>query len=261
MLIINACIAAAIVYTGLKTFTRQRAWQKSAGLITRNGRINRIPSSEAEEDGQREIDVQLSRACTVSSISMGVSIIGAFGFPWFGLLSAPLTVYGALPALEQAFASVFAENRRYLSLVWAAVIMGLLASQRFISASSLTWLHDITTLVSHRLRFVNNLLVNELEHGYQLLTQLYGAKPSSVWVLMDGIALELPFEALQVGDTIVISTREVIPVRGMIVDGTAMVVRWQPTGNGQPEKKRVGDQVLSSSLVVSGRINVQVESI
>ncbi len=261
MLISGACVAAGIMYAGLKTLIRQRSQRKAARIITQNGQANQTSSPVIEEDRHQEIEVQLSRACAISSIAVGLSIVSAFGYPLFGVLSAPLTVYGAIPAFEQASAAMLTENRKYMSVVWSAVVIGSLATGRFFSAAVLTWLDDFVVLWSNRLSLFNKLIVGELEHRYQLLTQLYGVKPASVWVLVDDVGLEIPFSELQVGDTVVMSTKEVIPVRGTVVDGTARVVRWRPGGNGQPENKEIGDQVTASTLILSGSIKVQVESL
>ncbi|MGQ4810247.1 hypothetical protein NKDENANG_03698 [Candidatus Entotheonellaceae bacterium PAL068K] len=262
MLIVNVCIVGGVVYAGLKTWSQRRPRKSKAWLTARRDQEQRDAWLATEAGGSDQSELHASRSCIISTISLGLSISGAFGYRWLSLVSVPLTVYTAIPVFEHAFVTLFSTGRRYMSIVGSAAIIVTLTTQRYIVASLLTWLYDVMTLLGHRVQRLNHLLLHEFEQSCnQFLAQVYGAKPRSVWVLVNGIDIELPFEDLKVGDTVLVREREVIAVDGTIVDGTAVVSRWLSPGSGRPESRGPGDRVVASSLVLSGRICVRVENV
>ena len=84
-------------------------------------------------------------------------------------------------------------------------------------------------------------------------------RPSYVWLLKDDVEVESPFEALKCGDVIVIYAGETIPVDGRIVSGIVSVDQHTLTGESQPVEKGVGDPVLTSTIILSGKVLIEVE--
>lgn len=260
MLITNLCIVGGIAYAGLRTLMKRRSRHKVIWLATPNGQTHHVrPLTEVHRHDER--DAQLFRSYTVSLLSLGLSTIGRFGYPLISLTSVPLTVYGSVPLFEQAFATFFLSTRHDMAVVLSAVVIGTLTTQHYVLASLLTWIYDVTAVLTHRLHLFTQLFQSELEHSHALLSQLYGVKPPAVWVLVNGVGVEIPFQELRVGDTVVIRAGEVIPVDGTIVAGTAEVIRWLPNGSGQREDKRPGDHVITPTLVVSGNLSVCAERV
>lgn len=91
------------------------------------------------------------------------------------------------------------------------------------------------------------------------LVNLFQLQPDKVWVRIDGIEIEIPFEELQIGYTLVVHAGQTIPVDGTIIAGAATVDQQMLTGEAQPVEKSVGDSVLASTLLISGMIDVAVE--
>ena len=71
--------------------------------------------------------------------------------------------------------------------------------------------------------------------------------------------MEIPLSAIQQGDILVIGAGETIAVDGVIVSGAAVIDQHRLTGEAQPAEKALGDTVLASTVVLSGKIQVQVE--
>jgi cation transport ATPase len=264
MLIVQACIAGGLLYMGFKALVRQRPWNSAGSLGRRDIQSYNAAGSATTVDDANQLVHQTSRYVTISSMSAGLSIMGAFGFPVLSMASVPLTVYATFPAFARAYLTLFTERRIPLSIVWAAVIVGALGTKRYILASLLTGCSNVSTLVALRVRHFNRRLGRELERDYRqtlnVLAQLYGAKPQSVWVLVDGVGIETPFEDLKVGEVVMVRQGEVSPVAGTVVDGTALVTRFLPPEAGQSVDKGPGAHVSASTLVISGSINVQVEN-
>ncbi len=95
--------------------------------------------------------------------------------------------------------------------------------------------------------------------AHKHLHEIFQLQPDKVWVRVDGVELEIPFEKLAIGDTLVLHSGQVVPVDGKVITGAAMVDRHVLTGEAQPVETTVDDQIFASTLVISGSIDVQVE--
>ncbi len=91
------------------------------------------------------------------------------------------------------------------------------------------------------------------------LTHLLGEQPTRVWVVVDGVEIEIAFEQLQLGDILVLTAGQQVPVDGLVVRGEATVDQHRLTGESQPVEKAEGDALLATTLVLGGRIWVRVE--
>ena len=115
---------------------------------------------------------------------------------------------------------------------------------------------------------VGGLMLNMLGAKVQLLTQvvtrhslshLFGEQPAQVWVVVDGVEMQIPFGQLRMGDILVLDAGQPVPVDGVVVQGTAMLDQHRLTGESEPVEKSAGDPVLAATLVLGGRIRVRVE--
>ncbi|MBO0615215.1 heavy metal translocating P-type ATPase [Thiothrix fructosivorans] len=102
------------------------------------------------------------------------------------------------------------------------------------------------------------MMVCEDVSRYELVN-IFQQQPRSVWVVVDGTEMEIPFAQLKAGDVLVMDVGHTIPVDGVIVDGIASIDQHMLTGESQPVDKGVGDMVLAATIVLGGRIFVQVE--
>ncbi len=124
------------------------------------------------------------------------------------------------------------------------------------------WLSGFATIASIGLFLIGIGLkakaVSE-DHAHKHLNEIFQLQPDRVWVRVDGVELEIPFEKLAIGDTLVLQSGQVIPVDGKVITGAAMVDQHVLTGEARPIDITVDDQVFASTLVISGSIDVQVE--
>ncbi|KPA18382.1 hypothetical protein MHK_001398, partial [Candidatus Magnetomorum sp. HK-1] len=81
----------------------------------------------------------------------------------------------------------------------------------------------------------------------------------NVWIIKDGVEVEISLESLNRNDIIIVVTGEVIPVDGIITEGTAMIDQQSMTGESIPVEKIAGDHVFASTLIVRGRIYIKVQ--
>ena len=92
----------------------------------------------------------------------------------------------------------------------------------------------------------------------QNLVNLFGQQPKQVWVVVDGVELEIPFEQLQAGDILVVDAGQMIPADGEVVEGLAAVDQHMLTGESQPAEKEPGSLAMASTVVLGGRLKIRV---
>ena len=104
------------------------------------------------------------------------------------------------------------------------------------------------------------LLTQTEENSRQQLANIFGQQPQLVWVKRDGVEVEIPFSAIHKEDIVIVNAGEVIPVDGIVDDGLATVDQQMLTGESQPVEKETGSPVFAATLVLTGRLNIRVES-
>ncbi len=91
------------------------------------------------------------------------------------------------------------------------------------------------------------------------LVSIFGQQPQQVFVLCDGVEVEVPIEKLRAGDIVVVSAGQTVAVDGVIVKGSASIDQRVLTGESQPAEKGAGDKVLAATIVLRGRIAIRAE--
>ena len=109
------------------------------------------------------------------------------------------------------------------------------------------------------LSFGRVLVKKTQDDSKKLLLNAFGKQPRYVWLYRDGAEVQIALDRLQPLDVIVVNTGEVVPVDGIIVQGMAMIDQHALTGESTPAEKGVGDRVFAATLMVAGKILVQVE--
>jgi len=84
-------------------------------------------------------------------------------------------------------------------------------------------------------------------------------KLKKVWILVNQVEVEIPLPEIKINDLVIIDTGEMIPVDGKIFEGMATIDQRALTGESQPVEKKNGDQVFASTVLITGKIYIQVE--
>ena len=71
--------------------------------------------------------------------------------------------------------------------------------------------------------------ISENQSRNNLFT-IFQLQPGKVWVRTGGSKVEIPFDQLQIGDTLVLHGGQMVPVDGTIVAGVATVDQHKLTG-------------------------------
>ena len=105
-------------------------------------------------------------------------------------------------------------------------------------------------------KYLESLSTNKTTKAIEDLTKLIPTKA----IKLDGDnQVEVDTKDLKIGDVVLVKQGAVIPVDGVIVKGTASLDESNITGESIPVYKTTNDEVISSSIVVSGTIEVEVK--
>jgi heavy metal translocating P-type ATPase len=182
---------------------------------------------------------------------------GATGLALLGNRSRLFSVLGAAGVLwlsRDLFALVAKDFRRghYLSIYLIGVVMlvGMIATGRLALAA-------FSGVVGGLFGKIVNRVEDDSE---QALVRVFSGHPAQVWVLVDGVELAVDFHAIKPGDLVIVNAGEVVPVDGCIQTGAGQVDQHLLTGESQPVDKVPGEAVFASTLLLSGRLAIRVET-
>jgi P-type Cu+ transporter len=91
-------------------------------------------------------------------------------------------------------------------------------------------------------------------HTSEALRRLIGLAPRTARVLRDGQELDVPIDAVRVGDLVRVRPGETIAVDGVVTDGGSPVDESMVTGESMPVAKRVDDLVVGATLNTTGTL-------
>jgi heavy metal translocating P-type ATPase len=247
-MVISSLILAAGAYYGKKIYQRWQTPQTSSQPVKLTGGMAKKSGDEAATE-LAVANQETNHYLTVSGVGMGLATAGALFFPPLRMLGLSCTLYSCLPIFQETYKSLVKERRlRAITLDSVAVVGSLAAHYYLLSA------------FSGGLYFAGRkLLLKTEDHSRKKLVGVFEQQPRLVWLWRDGLELQVPFESIESGNVIVVNAGEVIPADGVIVEGIAAIDQRRLTGESQPTEKEAGDQVFAATVVLSGRLLVQVE--
>lgn len=204
-----------------------------------------VDSPDVESDSDPE-DEDTDFYLGLSVASLGVAVAAPFMPLPLGMVSAGGIVYTCIPIFQDAYAGMRKKQLR-VTVIDTMAILGLVAGRLYIPAS-----------LSCSLYYGGRkLMLMSEDRSRKSLVNIFGEQPKTVWVLHDGDEVEIPFEEIKAGDTVVVEAGQVIPVDGQIVKGNASIDQHMLTGEAQPFERTVGDDVFAATVVLAGRILIE----
>ena len=228
----------------------QEAVQKKINSLfgdKRGQQLNEL-SSNRELSEISEEEKSVNRRLGVASANLGTGIVCKLFYPHLLVLTIPLTLGLSIPRYKSAYLSL-KKHKVDIAIVDSVLITWALYSG-FLFASVVG-----TSIITISLR----LLAKTKNNCQNRLIGVFNQHSRTVWILIDGADVEIPFEKLRPGDIVVVNAGESILADGTVVQGYASIDQHVLTGESQPAEKTVGDQVFASTLILSGKIYVQAE--
>ena len=195
------------------------------------------------------IEQRIHPYLTLASISLGLSVAGIFASPWWGLLSVVPTVYTTMPVALLTYRDAVQEGRIGISAYDLIISAVALSARNFFVAS----------LSSFAFYLSRKLLMRAQDRFHRGLVRMVNTQPREVWILRQGLEVQIPFDQVRIGDVVVARAGEITPIDGVVARGDASLDQSIVTGETRPIDKTVGDPVYAFSVVLSGRLDIRVE--
>ncbi len=90
---------------------------------------------------------------------------------------------------------------------------------------------------------------------------LMNLRPQVATVRRDGKEMELPVEAVTVGDTVIVRSGGSIPVDGTVLSGSAFIDQSALTGESVPVERTVGDSVAAATINQAGFLELRADKV
>ena len=227
--------------------------QKINPLLTGSNRRQQLALLSVDENKITELpnprEQVANRYIGLSVITMGLGTVGSYLFSPLLIPTMALGIYLMLPVYQRTFYTLFVERKVKMVLLVALYLTGFWLTGYYVFAGFVQGLY-----------FLGMKIIFHMEGRSRAnLTNLFGQQPRFVWRLVNEVEVETPFADLQIGDAVVVNAGEPIPVDGVVIDGLGSVDQHKLTGESQPVEKEAGDEVFTSTLLLSGRLVVQVE--
>ncbi|MGY6215681.1 heavy metal translocating P-type ATPase [Methylolobus aquaticus] len=197
------------------------------------------------QDALDKLDLDL----TICTVSLPIAAAAQLAVPALLPVAAGLFAYTAIPCFKGAYEVLFKERRLGIDVLDSIVVLGCLATLQVFPGAVLAWC----------LSFGRLLVKKTEDNSKKLLLNAFGKQPRFVWLVQDGVEIEVPLDRVAQGDIVAVHTGDMVPVDGHIVEGMAMIDQHALTGESTPAEKGVGDRVFASTILVAGKIFVSVE--
>jgi heavy metal translocating P-type ATPase len=198
-----------------------------------------------------EVEKKNNQNLVISLVSLGLTTAGALVSRTFTLIAIPALIYTSIPFYKEAYKSLFKERKIKIAVADVIIVTGCLASGYFFAAS----------LAGSFYFGSRKLLLKAEEQSNQSVINIFGKQPRYVWILSDESEIKMPLESLKINDIVIVNAGETIPIDGFITLGVASIDQHILTGESQPEEKGISDQVFASTVVLSGKIYIQVDKL
>jgi len=192
---------------------------------------------------------EANRNIVLSSGAMGLALLGSV-YPMLHILAVGAVLY----LIRDMFYFIWRDFKKghFLSvyLLGAIMFIGMIATGHLVLAAFSGVLGG----------FFMKIIKKAEDSSEKQLINVFSGHPNRVWIEKEGIEIQVDFNTLQKGDRVIVNAGEIIPVDGVIHSGLANVDQHILTGESQPVELEVGDKVFASTLLLSGRIAILVET-
>ena len=210
--------------------------------------IEIIDSALVNADRQDALD-KLDLDLALCTVSLPLAATAQLAFPPLMPVAAGLFAYTAIPSIQGAYDVLVKERRLGVDVLDSLVVIGCLGTLQILPGAVMAWCLSL-----------GRLLVKKTEdNSRKMLLNAFGKQPRYVWLVRDGVEIEVSLDKVGQGDIVAVHTGDMVPVDGHIVEGMAMIDQHALTGESTPAEKGVGDRVYASTILVAGKIFVSVE--
>jgi Cu+-exporting ATPase len=137
-------------------------------------------------------------------------------------------------------------------IAWTYSTIAVLFPQIFPGEAFTEVYYDVTAVVTALVVLGLAMEVKARGRTSEAIKKLIGLQAKTARVVRDGQEIDIPFEDVLQGDTVVVRPGEKIPVDGEIIEGASAVDESMITGESIPAEKHVGDEVIGATINKTG---------
>jgi len=200
-----------------------------------------IQMSAAEKD--------INRRLILAAVNIGIALVATRFFLPLAAINIGFIAWLGMPLYQRGYRALTQERRVTYPIVLLCAELAIIFGGHFVAGSVAMFV----IAASHK------ILNRTEDHFRRNIVNALGQQPRTVWRVVNGYEVGTPLEAIGQADVLVIGAGETIAVDGVIIAGAAMIDQHRLTGEAQPAEKTVGDEALASTVVLSGKIHVQVQ--
>ncbi|WP_372365300.1 heavy metal translocating P-type ATPase [Candidatus Uabimicrobium sp. HlEnr_7] len=235
----------------VENWKKLKKWyEKSSQKDTTSVRSRQLDNvlSESEKAIRAQEEKELNSNIKITGLSLALATGGALFYSPLGLLSVPPCLYSSIYIFQKTWVSLKKGKIGTEFLITLLVIGGIiygyffaLSLAAFLFSLSFKWLTKLTRDAKHQ------------------LVDMFNEQPSHTWIVVDNIEISVATENLEIGQIVVVSGGEIIPVDGQIKKGVATLNEQHLTGEACSQERVPGDYVFASTVVLSGKIYIEVQ--
>ncbi|HHC73938.1 MAG TPA: heavy metal translocating P-type ATPase [Thiothrix sp.] len=246
MELMTAAIMAGV--TGFLLKVKRRLKKRNA-LKLQQPYAKEIVSKPSEESLEQCAERKLKRDLAITGAGVGFATAGVLVAPVFYFPSIVCSIYGSWRFIKDAHRVIKETGKPDYRTVLAVMMPAALLA-------GYIW----TAAFGFFLGMTNWYLAAKTEsRSKRSIVDLFGGQVDTAWLLVDGTEIETPLNEIKRDDLIVVNAGQVIPVDGVVIQGTATLDQHRLTGESQPVEKSVNDRVLTSTMLLSGCLTIRVE--
>ena len=253
-------ITGGSLYIGLKLYNSSRgAFDKMADWW-RERRSGFAASEEVEvkvnsSQGNQSREA-IEQGLILSSLCLGLATAGWLFYGPLSIVTIPALLYLGVSPAKEAVRSLI-HGRANIALLDTVILAVCLVQGYYLASSLLFWFDYISQKGLRKTQEKHN----HAPKGFLSFSHVLEKAAPSVWVLKEGVEIEVPINRLQADDIVVLHAGELVPVDGMITDGYALIDQHLLTADSEPITPKIGDQVFAGGIVLVGRICVKIERV
>lgn len=263
-MIVEACLlACALYYSALKVLDVEdepgpKKTQKGIPAKRSKPPLPSIgPAKEKPEqpdylpavNGNKPNNLQVNKYLAVTSISLLLTSMGTLFYPPLILFGVAGLAYPLAGVVNRAYKGLVYEKKVKMEVMGSILFPGMVLTGFYFTSCFAFWMYYLSA----------KLLLKIEDDTRQNLVGIFGDQPRFVWLVKDGVEIEMPFDSLKIGDIVAVQSGGTIPVDGVITEGSASIDQHVLTGESQPLEKEPGDPVFALTTVLAGSIRIRVE--
>ena len=105
-------------------------------------------------------------------------------------------------------------------------------------------------------KILESLALNKSKKSIEELTNI---KPEQAFIVENGETKKVEPKDIKIGDTLIVRAGEKVAVDGVVVEGAVSLNTQSLTGESLPVPVKVGDEVLSGSIVLDGVVYIKAQ--